>query len=225
MNFTPVIAPEILALRPDFRALSIVVEDARNAPSDDAGIAQLVAACQDLNAAPWAEAHLNAWRDAYRAFGAKPQRTPCSAEALRKRAERDGGLPPANAIVDLYNAISLRYAIPVGGEDAAAYQGRPRLVRAAGDENFDTMADGAPKLETADRGEVVWRDDVGVTCRRWNWRQGSRTRITEASTRLWFVLERLEPMPVDALRQAGHELVDGLRRLSPGLTAKVELLA
>lgn len=116
-------------------------------------------------------------------------------------------------MVDLYNAISLRYAIPVGGEDASAYEGPPQLVRATGDEGFDTMADGQPKLETVDKGEVVWRDGRGVTCRRWNWRQGTRTRITEASTTLWFVLERLEPMPVDALLNAGKILIEGFEAM------------
>lgn len=224
MNFKPSIGTEVLLLRPDFRALSILVHGVSNAPSDDHSAAELVAAVQDMNSAPWAASHLDAWRDAYRAFGAKPQRTPCSVEALRKRIERDGNLPPVNAVVDLYNAISLRYAIPVGGEDAAAYRGSPRLIRATGSETFDTMSDGAPKLEKVDAGEVVWCDDEGVTCRRWNWRQGTRTRITEASTSLWFVLERLEPMPLDALIEAGNDLLIGLRRLAPQLKCEVEMI-
>ena len=59
---------------------------------------------------------------------------------------------------------------------------------------------------------MVWRDNLGATCRRWNWRQGTRTRITEASTSLWFVLERLEPMPTEALLTAGKELVEALQQ-------------
>lgn len=213
MEFRPHIAPEIFDLRPDFMALSIFLDGVTNTVSTDFSRAQLTQACSSLASASWAEAHLNAWRDAYRAFGAKPQRTPCSAEALRKRCERDGRVPETNAVVDLYNAISLRYAIPVGGEDASAYEGPPQLVRATGDEGFDTMADGQPKLETVDKGEVVWRDGRGVTCRRWNWRQGTRTRITEASSTLWFVLERLEPMPVDALLNAGKTLIEGFEAM------------
>lgn len=212
MDFSPRIAPEIFALRPDFMALSIVVEGASNTASTAFSRAQLTSAAGSLGSAPWAEAHLNAWRETYRAFGAKPQRTPCSAEALRKRCERDGTVPASNAVVDLYNAVSLRFAIPVGGEDAASYVGSPQLVRATGAESFDTMADGQPKLETVETGEVVWRDNLGATCRRWNWRQGTRTRITEASTSLWFVLERLEPMPSEALFTAGKELVEALQQ-------------
>lgn len=212
MDFSPRIAPEIFALRPDFMALSIVVEGASNTASTAFSRAQLASAAGSLGSAPWAEAHLNAWRETYRAFGAKPQRTPCSAEALRKRCERDGTVPASNAVVDLYNAVSLRFAIPVGGEDAASYVGSPQLVRATGAESFDTMADGQPKLETVETGEVVWRDNLGATCRRWNWRQGTRTRITEASTSLWFVLERLEPMPTETLLTAGKELVEALQQ-------------
>lgn len=214
MPVEPTIAPEIFALRPDFAALSIYAEDARNSPSDAHSETLLRDACLALDSAPWAQAHLAAWRETYRAFGAKPQRTPCSVEALRKRAQRDGMLPAINAVVDLYNALSVRYALPVGGEDAALYEGSPRLIRATGDEPFDTVSEGVPKIETAEPGEVVWRDDHGITCRRWNWRQGIRTRITEHSMQMWFVLERLEPMPIDALLEAGEKLVEGLHRLS-----------
>lgn len=223
MNFQPSIATEIFALRPDFKALSIFVDGMMNAPSSDFSRGKLTSAAMSLADASWAEGHLNAWRDAYRSFGAKPQRTPCSAEALRKRCERDGRVPETNAVVDLYNALSLRFAVPVGGEDASAYVGPPHLVRAIGDETFDTMADGQLKLERVEKGEVVWRDSHGVTCRRWNWRQGTRTRITDASSSLWFVLERLEPMPTDALLAAGQELVDGLSKLGNSIKPRVIL--
>jgi len=208
MLVEPIVADSILALRPDFAALSITATCLANRPT----VEPLAATCLH----PWAEAHLDAWRHAYRGFGAKPQRTPSSAEALRNRVDRTGSIPAINAIVDLYNAISLRHAVPVGGEDASLYQGRPRLIHALGGEPFDTVADGKAKVELVDQGEVVWRDDVSVTCRRWNWRQGVRTRISEQTTAVWFVLERLEPMPMDALRTAGQELIDGLRQLCPG---------
>jgi DNA/RNA-binding domain of Phe-tRNA-synthetase-like protein len=219
----PVIATEIYALRPDFSALSILVTGARNGASDPVDAEQLRLATRTQEP-EWAEAHLEAWRDAYRAFGAKPQRTPCSVEALRKRAQRDGILPPVNAVVDLYNAISLRYALPIGGEDADAYVGMPRLVVAQGGETFDTAQHGEPKIEVIDPGEVIWRDDHGATCRRWNWRQGVRTRITDESTAMWFILERLDPMPIPALLQAGDDLIAGLKRLSPSLQASSLLL-
>lgn len=219
----PVIDAEIFALRPDFMALSLFVGGACNGPSDGASQAALAEAVQGMDRYPWAEAHLEAWREAYRGFGAKPKRTPCSAEALRKRAAKDGGMRPLNAVVDLYNAVSIGLAVPVGGEDALAYAGVPRLCLAAGTEPFHTSADGMPVVEHPETGEVIWRDDLGVTCRRWNWRQGPRTQITEGSRDMWFVLERLEPMPVEALMEAGRGLVAGLRRLAPDLALSVRL--
>jgi DNA/RNA-binding domain of Phe-tRNA-synthetase-like protein len=214
---TPSIDPRIWQLRPDFAALSLVATGVRNGPGADR-------VGGDLERPAWTEAHLAAWRDAYRAFGAKPQRTPCSAEALWRRVERDGGISGINAVVDLYNTVSLRFAVPVGGEDLASYRGCPHLTRARGDERFQTSRDGQMIDEVVDAGEVIWRDDDGVTCRRWNWRQTPRTRIDESSTTMWFVIERLEPMPLDSLHAAGEELRRGLLVLSPAAEIATVLL-
>lgn len=223
--FTPVIAPEIFSLRPDFRALSVHVQGITNAATTPETAAALMDVCNKPCAEPWAEAHREAWREAYRAFGAKPQRTPSSAEALFKRLSRDGSVPSVNAVVDIYNAVSLRYAIPVGGENADAYAGMPRLVRATGSESFETMQAGVPVSETPDEGEVVWCDDHGVTCRRWNWRQGARTRIEPTTSNMWLILEALTPMPNAALIEAGGELIRSLSALSPASAIEVCLLA
>jgi len=221
----PIVDPAVRALHPDFVALSLVARGARNGPSDADSTARLAEACEAAAAGPdWGAAHLEAWREAYRGFGAKPQRTPCSAEALRKRAQRDGGLPPINRMVDLYNALSVRWAVPIGGEDLAAYQGPPRLVRATGDETFETLANGEAAAEHPEPGEVVWRDDRGVTCRRWNWRQGPRTRLDLSTTEMWFVIERLEPMPVAALEAVGRALADGIRAIAPAARIETTLL-
>ena len=100
-----------------------------------------------------------AWRDAYRAYGAKPQRTRNSLEALTRRAP--AGLPRVNRLTDLYNALSVLHQIPLGGEDLTRYTGSPRLLRATGEEQFETAADGVPAVEHPDPGEVVWCDDAG----------------------------------------------------------------
>ena len=127
-----------------------------------------------------------AWREAYRAFGAKPQRTRNSLEALLRRAA--SGLPRVNRLTDLYNAVSVLHQLPLGGEDLTRYVGAPRLIRATGTEPFDTAADGAAVIEHPDPGEVVWCDDAGVTCRRWNWRQARRTQLREDTTTALFIL-------------------------------------
>ncbi len=108
----------------------------------------------------------------------------------------------------------MAHLIPVGGEDLDLIKGGMRLVRATGTEEFVTASAGERVVEHPDAGEVVWCDDEGVTCRRWNWRQGPRTRLTEESVNAIFLLEGMGP---DAgLEAAGTELAELLEKFSPG---------
>lgn len=159
--------------------------------------------------------HVAAWREAYRAFGAKPQRTRNSLEALLRRAA--SGLPRVNRLTDIYNAVSVLHQVPLGGEDLNRYHGAPRLVRANGTEPFDTLAGGAEVVEHPDPGEVVWCNDAGVTCRRWNWRQARRTQLGDTTTTALFILDALDPMTDDALHAAAEDLPTHLARLGPSV--------
>ena len=150
----------VLALRPDYRALLVAVDGIVPGPSDQGSDALLqaaeAAAREALGGGPAEQLpHVAAWREAYRAFGAKPKRTRNSLEALLRRAA--SGLPRVNRLTDLYNAVSVLHQIPVGGEDLTRYTGAPRLKRAVGDESFDTTSrrrrgDRAPRPR---RGGVV----------------------------------------------------------------------
>jgi DNA/RNA-binding domain of Phe-tRNA-synthetase-like protein len=191
----------VLALRPDFAVLIVTAHGLRNGPTDDRSRAWLEAA----STVEVQTDKIDAWKDAYRAFGAKPQRTRPSVDALTRRLP----LPEINQVVDAYNSISVKHALPIGGEDLDKYVGPARLVRATGDEASEEA------LGQPEPGEVIWRDDIGVTCRRWNWRQVVRTRLTEETTNAIFLLERLEPMSLEELKQAGEELSDLLTELSP----------
>ncbi|WP_256813813.1 MULTISPECIES: B3/4 domain-containing protein [unclassified Serratia (in: enterobacteria)] len=225
LTVSPSIAPEIYRIAPGFRALSIYVK-AAPLQNPDIGETALREACAAVLAgeSEWAESHLAAWAEVFQKFGAKPKRTPCSADALRKRVLRDGTMPALDPIVDLYNAVSLRYAIPVGGENIAAYKGSPRLVIAEGTEPFDTVKEGETTVEYPSQYEVIWRDDSGVTCRRWNWRQGIRTRLSVEAQHMWFILESLPQMPLAKLHEAGNMLTDGLERMMPGLCVEIALI-
>jgi DNA/RNA-binding domain of Phe-tRNA-synthetase-like protein len=209
--------PAVQALRPDFAVCALAVRGAGNGPGDAASDALVRDAEAFAAAAAALPPHIAAWQDAYRAFGAKPQRTASSVEALWKRA-RTGGLPRVNWLVDVYNAVSVRHVLPVGGEDLARYTGPIRLIRAAGDEPFDSVASGQPIVEHPAPGEVVWVDGLGVTCRRWNWRQGTRTRLTEQSRDVLFLLERLAPMPLAGLDAAADAIADLVLARYPGAT-------
>lgn len=225
MKLTPVITPEIATLAPGFRAISINAENTVIEHPAAAGQALRDAVSAVLSGAPgWADAHLADWAAAFQAFGAKPKRTPCSAEALRKRVLKAGEMPAIDPIVDLYNAISLRYAIPVGGENSDAYVSQPRLAIADGSEIFDTVKEGEPAVEHPDPGEVIWCDGAGVTCRRWNWRQGVRTRLDSGAKNMWFILESLPAMPEDNLYEAADALIHGLKAIIPAADISYELV-
>jgi len=218
----------VFALRPDYRALLVAVDGIVPGPSDQGSDALLqaaeAAAREGLGGGPAEQLpHVAAWREAYRAFGAKPKRTRNSLEALLRRAE--SGLPRVNRLTDLYNAVSVLHQIPVGGEDLTRYAGAPRLKRAGGDEPFDTTADGVAVIEHPDPGEVVWCDDAGVTCRRWNWRQARRTQLHEGTTAALFILDALDPLTGDALAAAADDLVDHLARLGPDVRVVRRLIA
>jgi DNA/RNA-binding domain of Phe-tRNA-synthetase-like protein len=219
--------PAVFVLRPDYRVVLIAVDGIAPGPSDAASEALLLGAEESAREALAAQPvdqlpQVASWREAYRAFGAKPQRTRNSLEALLRRAE--SGLPRVNRLTDIYNAVSVAHRIPLGGEDLSRYIGPPRLVRATGTEPFDTTANGEPITEHPEPGEVVWRDDAGVTCRRWNWRQTTRTQLRQDTTAALFILDALDPLPEDALHAAADDLLSHVSRISPGLSYQVRLI-
>jgi len=136
--------------------------------------------------------HIRQWHQAYRDFGVKPRSARVSVDALLRRAETDEGLPHINTLVDLYNAISMITVVPIGGEDLDNYAGHARLVLATGHEPFLTRSGGEVVTEHPKPGEPIWVDDEGVTCRRWNWRQTSRTAIHEQTVRVGFIIDSLD---------------------------------
>ena len=222
------LAPEVLELRPDYRVLLVLAEGLEPGLPDEISD-ELLARAENRaritldGRAPEDVPQVADWRAAYRAFGAKPQRTRPSVEALLRRL--DGGLPRIDRLTDAYNAVSIANLVPVGGEDMDHYQGPARLVRATGDENFDTVAHGEPTVEHPQPGEVIWRDDAGVTCRQWNWRQCTRTRITPATTNAIFIIDGLAALGPKGLTAAGDDLASSLMRLSPRAAIASRLIA
>jgi DNA/RNA-binding domain of Phe-tRNA-synthetase-like protein len=218
----------VLELRPDYRALLVTADGLRGGESDGVSeriLAEAENAARELLAGqpPEQLPHPAAWREAYRAFGAKPQRTRPSVEALLRRLAQ-GSLPRIDRITDVYNAVSIAHVLPIGGEDRTAYVGPPRLVRADGSEAFDTTADGEPAVEHPEPGEVVWRDDAGVTCRRWNWRQCTRTRITTETFSALFILDAVDPLTDDAVHASADALTAALSELSGDVVVHRRLL-
>ena len=217
-NFTPIIDSKIWEMFPDFFISSIVVRGASNSAASDAEFA-------DTPEKEKIDAHLQSWADAYREFGEKHKKTPSSAYALIKRYEKTGELPVINPVVDLYNRISIDFGIPAGGEDIDKYQGVPKLIVSDGTDPFETTKSGEAITEHPREGEIIWRDDIGVTCRRWNWRQGPRTRIDETTKNFWFVLEALPPFDADIVRAATRALVEGIRATNPDAVCSAKVIS
>jgi DNA/RNA-binding domain of Phe-tRNA-synthetase-like protein len=215
---------------PDYQALILYAEEVKNFPSTQESIALLRSAEQECRKLFTLETlaqhpHIAAWRDAYRRFGAKPKKYPCSVEALLQRTLKGQDLPAINGIVDLYNMLSLKYVLPVGGEDWNKLTSDLRLTSAQGHEPFLTTSDGQEQVTSPDPGEIVWADEAGVTCRRWNWRQGRRTQLTEETRSMYFVLDRLAPYPTETLLAAGEELKEHLLRWFPSCSLTTDLLS
>ncbi len=111
-----------------------------------------------------ADPRIAAWRDAYRAFGAKPKKHRSSIENMIRMILDGAGIPSINQAVDVYNAISLKHGVPCGGDDLDKVAGDIRLTFATGDERFVPLNGTEPV--SPKRGEVIYRDDEDVLCRR-----------------------------------------------------------
>ena len=140
---------------------------------------------------PGSSRRVAAWRAAYQAFGAKPKRTRPSVEALLRRV-RGAGCPGCDRLTDIYNAISVRHAcLPAASDLAQVPRAGPGWPGRPGTSRSTPCATGSRSPGTPSHGEVIWRDDDGVTCRCWNWRQCVRTRITHDTTSAMFILDGL----------------------------------
>ncbi|MGM0664150.1 MAG: B3/B4 domain-containing protein [Thermodesulfobacteriota bacterium] len=127
-----------------------------------------------------------AWNDAYRALGCNPNKFPPAHLALLKRVQKPGaGIPFINKAVAVMNDNSIRGVLPVGGDDVHRAGGSLELRPARGNEHFTPLS-GPDKTEQPEPGEIVYAvpETDEVMCRRWNWRNGFNTRITEKTTAL-----------------------------------------
>jgi len=154
--------------------------------------------------------HIAPWREAYRKFGAKPKDHPSSIENLVRRALKGQPLPSINPLVDLYNTVSLRHLVPAGGEDLDRIEGDVRLTIAAADEPAIFLL-GEIEARAPKPGEVIYRDDAGAICRRWNWKEADRTKLTAATRNAVLVIEGLPPVGRDLVARAAEELAALIR--------------
>ncbi len=196
---------------PSFRVALVVVDaveiPAASPPEQDAWIAEVTTQAatalgqRELGSLP----ELKCWRDAYKAFGEKKTSYRSSVERLLKALQRGNGLPRVNAFVDAYNAISVRYRMPVGADDLDLVT-PPLAFRIArpGDSFIalgDSAADDPPKP-----GEVVYADAMKCLCRRWNWYQDARSAIRPSTRRAILTIQSNCPETMEQVEVAAGEL-------------------
>ena len=148
--------------------------------------------------------NIAAMQEVHRSFGNNPNKYPPSMQALCKRIIKGGELPIINPIVDIYNIFSLRHVICVGAEDTDKCEGDLRLAYADGTEEFALI--GSDENDPPADGELVYKDDAGVICRKLNWREGDRTQIDENTKNCVIVVEGFAPFAREELESVLQEI-------------------
>jgi DNA/RNA-binding domain of Phe-tRNA-synthetase-like protein len=162
-----------------------------------------------------------AWRRAFAAFGAKPTQYRSAAEALLRRLGKQGDIPSINALVDLGNLVSIRYALPVAVVDLAGIDGGITVRFATGAERFTDLGSAEPVAP--EPGEVVFVDRSGIACaRRWCWRQSAQSATQDSTTNALVVVEGLHEGAERDVAAAREEIVALLREFQPAATTVVE---
>jgi DNA/RNA-binding domain of Phe-tRNA-synthetase-like protein len=132
---------------------------------------------------------IRAWRRAFARMGLEPTRYRCAAEALLRRFRKDGSLPRIHPLVDLCNAASLAFAIPVAAFDSAKVEWPLEVRYATGDETYETFSG---ETEHPVRGEVVFADAAGrAHARRWTNRQSGYSAVRAGTSSALVVAEAL----------------------------------
>ncbi|MCB2298382.1 B3/B4 domain-containing protein [Clostridium tagluense] len=158
---------------------------------------------------------IKVWREAFQKFKTK-KGARSSIEALLKRVHNGNHLGTINPLVDIYNSISLRYALPCGGEDIDTFASDIRLTKAIGNESFVTLGtdENAPPYE----GEIVYKDNEGAICRCWNWREAVRTMLTENTNNAFLCIELVDEKRYVEFENALKELAKTVQNDLGGTT-------
>ena len=153
---------------------------------------------------------IQAWRRIYTRMGLKPTQYRCAAESLLRRLRTSGELPLLHPLVDLCNAVSAAYAVPIAVLDLDRVDGDLTVRPATGTEGYRSFAG---ELEQPRPGEIIYADSAdSAHSRRWVTRQSARSAITGGTTRALIVAEAVH----DGARTDLTELLGLLGDLSRG---------
>lgn len=149
------------------------------------------------------------YRDAFKSLGINPSRYACSIEALIDRIAKGKGFPSINPVVDLGNAISIKYHIPIGAHDIDTIKDSLDVRPATEDDTF--VAFGQEEKEHPDVGEIVYVSGNEVRTRRWTWRQSEVGKITEDTSSVLFPIDGFKGINLDKVEAAIEEFTQMVR--------------
>jgi DNA/RNA-binding domain of Phe-tRNA-synthetase-like protein len=151
---------------------------------------------------------IKAWRQAFSKMGLKPTQYRCASEALLRRLRKEGELPRIHPLIDLCNAVSVAYAIPVAALDLDRISGDLEVRQATGEEVYDTFGG---TTENPEPGEVVFADTAGRShARRWTNRQSGLSAVRPETSRVLIVAEALHESASEDIAALMKALVDEL---------------
>ncbi|VVB98048.1 B3/4 domain protein [uncultured archaeon] len=163
------------------------------------------------------EPRIDAWRKAYSVFGGEPKKNRSSVENLYRMVLNGIELRGINKLVDCYNLVSLKHMLPLGGEDLDRMQGDV-VLGFAGPSEAPALLLGDKEPHPPRNGEVIYKDGISTICRRWNWREADRTKLTENTRNAILVLEGLPPVTKAEIETATRELDELVRKYCGGST-------
>ena len=203
-------APDLRAQYPELVAVAFRVDGIT--PSADVAAAveaHTVAARARLEGRTESELpEIAAWRRVFSRMGLKPTQYRCASEALLRRLRMDGELPRIHPLVDVANAVSMAFAVPVCVIDLDGVAGGIEVRFAAGDERYETFGG---EIETPDAGEVVFRDDDGwAHARRWTNRQSGRSAVRATTSRVLVVSEGVHATAAGDVPRAMSDLASAI---------------
>ena len=143
------------------------------------------------------------WREVHRGFGSNPKKFPPSVQSIVRRVKKGGMLPEINKLVDIYNYISLKYVVPAGGEDLDKCEGAIYLTYANGNEEFVELC--GEDNDPPNQDEIVYKDDRGVICRKFNWKEADRTKLDITTKNAVLVFECIKPVTKKEIENALEE--------------------
>lgn len=198
-------------LFPDAKIGVVLLKDYQKLDESPAELQSLLAESNELAKSfveeePFAENPvIQVYRQAFQKFKTK-KGARSSIEALLKRAKSGKPVGTILPLVDIYNAASLRFALPCGAEDLDTFQGDLQLTLTDGGDEFYLI--GSEENTPTLAGEMCYKDDAGAVCRCLNWRDGQRTMITEDTQNAFLVIELLDPSREEALEAALQFIVE-----------------